>query len=87
MSGNNSFKISKGYSESVNRRTDNAMAKRKGQKNKQRSTKHAHKTKDQVTQTPLKTGRTIDTQRVIIIYLIVYIRRKSYSNKARLRLG
>ena len=27
-----------------------------GQKNKQRSTKHAHKTKDRVTRTPLKTG-------------------------------
>ena len=30
--------------------------KEKGQKNKQRSTKHTHKTKDQVTRTPLKTG-------------------------------
>ena len=26
------------------------------QKDKQRSTKHTHKTKDQVTRTPLKTG-------------------------------
>ena len=33
------------------------MAKRKkGQKDKQRSTKHTHKTKDRVTRTPLKTG-------------------------------
>jgi hypothetical protein len=33
------------------------MAKRKKvQKDKQRSTKHAHKTKDQVTRTPLKIG-------------------------------
>jgi len=35
------------------------MAKRKrtkGQKDKQRSTKHSHKTKDRVTRTPLKTG-------------------------------
>ena len=30
--------------------------KEKVQKNKQRFTKHTHKTKDQVTQTPLKTG-------------------------------
>ena len=52
-----SLKIPKGITESVNRRrTDNTMAKKKGQKNKQRSTKHAHKTKDRVTRTPLKTG-------------------------------
>ena len=30
--------------------------KKKVQKDKQRSTKHTHKTKDRVTQTPLKTG-------------------------------
>jgi hypothetical protein len=30
--------------------------KEKGQKYKQRSTKHAYKTKDRVTRTPLKTG-------------------------------
>ena len=42
-----SLKIPKGYSEYLNRwRTDNTMAKRKGQKVKQRSTKHTHKTKD-----------------------------------------
>jgi hypothetical protein len=36
-----SLKISKGDSESVNRkRTDNTMVKEKGQKNKQRFTKH-----------------------------------------------
>jgi len=33
------------------------MAKiKKGQKDKQRSTKHTYKTKDRVTRTPLKTG-------------------------------
>ena len=32
------------------------MAKEKGQNDKQRSTKHTHKTKDRVTRTPLKTG-------------------------------
>jgi hypothetical protein len=32
------------------------MAKQKVQKDKQRSTKHAYKTKDRVTRTPLKTG-------------------------------
>jgi hypothetical protein len=39
------------------RRTDNTMAKRKKvQKDNQRSTKHTYKTKDRVTQIPLKTG-------------------------------
>jgi hypothetical protein len=38
------------------RRTDNAMPKEKVEKDKQRSTKHTHKTKDRVTRTPLKTG-------------------------------
>ena len=32
------------------------MAREKGQKDKQRSTKHTHKTKDRETRTPLKTG-------------------------------
>jgi hypothetical protein len=32
------------------------MAKKNKQKDKQRSTKHTYKTKDQVTRTPLKTG-------------------------------
>ena len=50
------MKIPKGKSESVNRRTDNTMAKRKVQKDKQRSTKHTHKTKDRVTRTPINTG-------------------------------
>ena len=40
-----SLKIPKGKSESVNRRTDNTMTKRKGQKDKQRYTKHTYKTK------------------------------------------
>ena len=31
-------------------------SKEKGQKDKQRSTKHTHKTKDRITRTPLKTG-------------------------------
>jgi hypothetical protein len=54
-----SLKIPKGYSESefVNlRRTNNTMEKEKGQKDKQRSTKHTHKTKDRVTRTPIKPG-------------------------------
>ena len=48
------MKIPKGYSESVNRRTDNTMAKKKVQKDEQRFTKHTYNTKDQVTITPLK---------------------------------
>jgi hypothetical protein len=34
--------------------------KEKGQKDKQRSTKHTHKTKDRVTRTPLKTRGTLE---------------------------
>ena len=57
MSNKKSLKIPKGQSESVNqRRTDNTMAKRKVQKDKQRSTKHTYKTKDRVTRTPLIAG-------------------------------
>ena len=36
--------------------TDNTMPKEKGQKNKQRSTKHYAETKDRATGTPLKPG-------------------------------
>ena len=50
-----SLKIPKGLLEPVYlRRTDNTMTKQKGQKDKKRSTKHAHKTKDRVRRTPLK---------------------------------
>jgi hypothetical protein len=52
----NILKIPKWQSESVYRRiTDNTMDKRKRRKNKQRSTKHTHKTKARVRRTPLKT--------------------------------
>jgi hypothetical protein len=52
-----SLKIPKGQSESeYRRRTDNTMAKKKVQKDKQRSIKHTYKTKDRVTRTPVKTG-------------------------------
>ena len=50
------------------------MAKKKVQKDKQRSTKHTHKTKDRVTRTPLKisgelrcSGNTSDTRRVNLV--------------------
>ena len=39
--------------------------KKKVQKDKQRSTKHTHKTKDQVTRTPLKTGGELRCSNVI----------------------
>ena len=56
----NILKIPKWQSESVYRRiTDITMDKRKRRKNKQRSTKHTHKTKARVTRTPLKTGREL----------------------------
>jgi hypothetical protein len=45
-----SLKIANGQAESVyRRRTDNTMAIKKVQKDKQRSTKHTYKTKDRVT--------------------------------------
>ena len=51
------LKIPKGQSESVYRRIENRMAKRKKiQKDKQRSTKYTYKTKVRVTRIPLKTG-------------------------------
>ena len=49
------LKISKGQSESVQRRTDKHNGQKKVQKDKQRSTKYTHKTKDRVARTPLKT--------------------------------
>ena len=39
--------------------------KEKVQKDKQRSTKHTHKTKDRVTQTPLKTGGELRCSRMV----------------------
>jgi hypothetical protein len=39
----------------ISKNTDSTMAKKKVQKDKQRSTKHTHKTKDRATRTPLNT--------------------------------
>jgi len=51
------LKIPKGQSESVNRRsTSTQWPKEKVQKDKQRSTKHTHNTKNRVTRTSQKTG-------------------------------
>jgi hypothetical protein len=41
--------------------------KEKGQKDKQRSTKHTHKTKDRVTRTPLKTGGELSYSREVAV--------------------
>jgi hypothetical protein len=58
----------------------NTMAKRKVQKDKQRSIKHTHKTEDRVTRTPLKAGcsgrvssscPTSDTRRVNLITIVI----------------
>ena len=52
------------------------MAKRKGQKDNQRSTKHTHKTKDRVTRTSLKTGVNKQTtlfSRLFLIFIKRYI--------------
>ena len=57
LKGKERLKIPKGQSESVNRRsTSTQWPKEKVQKDKQRSTKHTHKTKDRVTRTSQKTG-------------------------------
>ena len=54
---NTSLKIPKGQSESVYRRTDKTMAKRKKYKRTNNDIQNStHKTKDRVTRTPLKTG-------------------------------
>ena len=52
-----SLKIPKGQSESVIEEEQTTQwPKEKGQKDKQRSTKHTYKTKDRGTRTLLKTG-------------------------------
>jgi hypothetical protein len=43
----------------IEERQTTQWPKEKGQNDKQRSTKHTHKTKDRVTRTPLKTGGTL----------------------------
>jgi len=43
-------------------------SKEKVQKDKQRSTKHTHKTKDRVTRTPLKTGGELRCSRRVISF-------------------
>ena len=46
--------------------------KEKVQKDKQRSTKHTHKTKDQVTRTPIKTGSEINVKILQLWKLITF---------------
>jgi hypothetical protein len=57
LSSKTSLKIPKGGNQNpyIEEQTTQ-WPKEKVQKDKQRSTKHTHKTKDRVTQTPLKTG-------------------------------
>ena len=52
------MKISKGGNQNpyIEEEQTTKWPKEKVQKDKQRSTKHTHKTKDRVTRTPLKTG-------------------------------
>ena len=51
------FKDTKGVSRiHISKKKRTQLQNEKVQKDKQRSTKHTHKTKDRVTQTPLKTG-------------------------------
>ena len=40
------------------------MTKKKEQKNKQRTTKHTHKTKDRVAQTPVENSGALEVQAV-----------------------
>ena len=49
------------------------MAKKKGQKDKQRSTQHAYTTKDRVTRTPLKTTGALNEHQWIIFDLHIEI--------------
>ena len=56
------LKKPKGLSEFVNRRADNTMAKRKTEKDKQRSTKHTHKATYRVT------GNLLDTDDALRCY-------------------
>ena len=53
-----SLKIPKGGNQNpyIEEAETTQWPKEKAQKDKQRSTKHTHKTKDRATQTPLKTG-------------------------------
>ena len=53
-----SLKIPKGGNQNpyIEDEQTTQLSKEKVQKDKQRSTKHTHKTKDRVTRTPLKTG-------------------------------
>jgi hypothetical protein len=76
-----SLKIPKGnHNPYIEEEQTTQWPKEKAQKDKQRSTKHTHKTKDRVTRTPLRTGgelkwsgmvssscSTSDTRRVIIV--------------------
>ena len=65
-----SLNISKGKSESVYRkRTDNTMMKRK--KDKQRSTKHKHKTKDRVTRKIVLSHLPRNTFRIGPFYVVI----------------
>jgi hypothetical protein len=50
------LEIPKGYSEVEIGERKTKWSKEIGEKDKQRSIKHTHKTKDRVTQTPLKLG-------------------------------
>ena len=69
------WRYNRGNQESVNRRRrrrrrrrekkDTTQWPKKGQKDKHRSTKHTHKTKDRITQTPLKTECEISLPKYI----------------------
>ena len=67
----NSLKIPKGLSESVYRRTDNTMAKRKKYERANNDKQNAtQKTKDQAKRNPIKTGSTqvLRTGRQILLH-------------------
>ena len=57
-----SLKIPKGDNQNpyIEEEQTTQWPKQKGQKDKQRSTKHTYKTKDRVTRTPLKIGGELD---------------------------
>jgi hypothetical protein len=70
-----SLKISKGGNQNlyIEEEQTTQWPKEKVQKDKQRSTKHTHKTKDRETQTPLKTGGELSCSSNVLTIFMYYL--------------
>ena len=70
-----SLKISKGGNQNlyIEEEQTTQWPKEKVQKDKQRSTKHTHKTKDRETQTPLKTGGELRCSSNVLTIFMYYL--------------